>query len=209
MPGNHASRIAGAAPSTPSSVSGRPLNSTTTNGLPVALIASISSSCLPGRSISLREAASPLWPRDSPSASTTWSAALGGGHGLAEAGVRSRSRRRACCPAAPCRRSSSPRRRWCAGFCALDAVEDGHRVRRRARGPTTGRACRAGCRPSGPITAVVLLGSSGSRPPSFLSSTIERPAALRAAASRRRAAAARPRPWPGRRTGARTGRRGT
>ena len=36
----------------------------------------ISSSCWPGRSISEREAASPLCPRDSPSASTTWSAAL-------------------------------------------------------------------------------------------------------------------------------------
>ena len=38
-PGNHASRIAGASSITSSSASGRPLNSTTTNGLPVALIA--------------------------------------------------------------------------------------------------------------------------------------------------------------------------
>ena len=75
-PGNHASRIAGASSTTPSSVSGRPLNSTTTNGLPVALMRRISSSCRPGRSISEREAASPLCSRDSPSASTTWSAAL-------------------------------------------------------------------------------------------------------------------------------------
>ena len=63
-------------PVTPSSVSGRPLNSTTTNGLPVALIALISSSWLPGRSRTLRDAASPLCARDSPSASTTCSAAL-------------------------------------------------------------------------------------------------------------------------------------
>jgi hypothetical protein len=69
--GNHASRIAGDEAATFVSVSGRPLNSTTTNGLPVALIASISSCCLPGRSISLRAADSPLWPRVSPSASTT------------------------------------------------------------------------------------------------------------------------------------------
>jgi hypothetical protein len=68
--------MAGDGPSTPSRVSGRPLKRTTTNGLPVALIRAISSCCRPGRSISLREAASPLWPRDSPRASTTWSAAL-------------------------------------------------------------------------------------------------------------------------------------
>ena len=60
---------------TPSSVSGRPLNSTTTNGLPVALIALISCSWLPGRSSTVRDAASPLCARDSPTASTTWSAA--------------------------------------------------------------------------------------------------------------------------------------
>jgi hypothetical protein len=35
----------------------------------------------------------------------------------------------------------------------------------------------------GPMTAVDLPGSSGSVPPSFLSSTIERPAAWRAAAT--------------------------
>src|SRR3954465_15913889 len=50
MPGNHASRIAGAFAATSVSVNGRPLNNTTTNGLPVAATASISSCCLPGRS---------------------------------------------------------------------------------------------------------------------------------------------------------------
>ena len=49
MPGNQASRIAGEEAATFASVSGRPLNSTTTNGLPVALIASMSSCCLPGQ----------------------------------------------------------------------------------------------------------------------------------------------------------------
>ena len=52
------------------------MNSTTTNGLPVFAIASISSCCLPGRSMFERDAASPLISRDSPRASTTWSAAL-------------------------------------------------------------------------------------------------------------------------------------
>ena len=48
-PGNHASRMAGASSSTLPSVSGRPLKSTTTNGLPVALMRSTSSSCSPGQ----------------------------------------------------------------------------------------------------------------------------------------------------------------
>src|SRR5919204_1909735 len=75
-PGNHASRSAGASSTTSSSASGRPLNSTTATGLPVALIARSSSSWRPGRSRVLRAAASPLISRVSPRASTTWSAAF-------------------------------------------------------------------------------------------------------------------------------------
>ena len=63
------------APSTRVRSSGRPLKSTTTTGLPVAATASRSSSCMPGRSRSLRALASPLISRVSPRASTTWSAA--------------------------------------------------------------------------------------------------------------------------------------
>ena len=74
-PGNQACRIAGASPTMFSSASGRPLKSTTANGLPVALIAAMSSSCLPGRSSVLRESASPLISRVSPRARMTWSAA--------------------------------------------------------------------------------------------------------------------------------------
>jgi hypothetical protein len=49
-------------------------------------------------------------------------------------------------------------------------------------GPHQGPSMSCLSSPSGPMIAVVLAGSSGSTAPSFLSSTIERPAARRAAA---------------------------
>ncbi len=67
---------AGALSTTSVRVSGRPLSSTTTNGLPVAAIASISSCCRPGRSRVERVAASPLISRGLADGGTTWSAAF-------------------------------------------------------------------------------------------------------------------------------------
>ena len=168
-------------PTMSSSASGRPLNSTTANGLPVALTARISSSCLPGRSSVLREAASPLISRDSPRASTTWSA--------------------------PGRGGDRPRRcRWCAqpsgsvvrrlgvgelaalgvgggaGVLLVDAVEHRDHVLVVGRGPTTGRACRARSSPAG-----------RSRPCSCSRRAAARPRSSAAPSSGRRPCA-RPRP---------------
>ncbi len=55
-------------------VSGRPLTSTTTVGVPVAWIAFTKSSCRPGRSSEAREAASPLISADSPTTTMATSA---------------------------------------------------------------------------------------------------------------------------------------
>jgi len=51
-------------------VSGRPFISTTTYGLPVAAIACTSASCWPGRSMLLRDDASPLSAAGSPTTTT-------------------------------------------------------------------------------------------------------------------------------------------
>ena len=168
--------------STSLSVSGRPLNSTTTNGLPVALIASISSCCLPGRSMSLRAAASPLMP----------AALAEREHDLvgARSPRRPRPRSRAsephssagCCPAGRCRGSSQPWRERRVRVLRLDAGEHATRRRRRRPCPTRGRACRARRRRAGRSRRSSWSGRAAASPPSFFSSTIDLPAAARAAA---------------------------
>ena len=60
VPGYQASSSAGALSASQGMVSGRPFISTTTYGLPVAAIGWTSASCWPGRSMSLRDDASPL-----------------------------------------------------------------------------------------------------------------------------------------------------
>ena len=161
------------------------MNSTTTNGLPVFAIASISSCCWPGRSMSEREAASPLISRDSPSASTTWSAALALATASAKPSVGEHS-----LSGVFCRRlevvdlaALAVRR---AGRLGLDAVEDADGVGVLALAPPRAEhvvlvvAERADHRGlllrverQRRVAAVLL---------SFFSSTIERDAAVRAAA---------------------------
>ena len=202
-PGNQASRMAGEEAATFVSVSGRPLNSTTTNGLPVALIASMSCCCLPGRPMSLREAASPLWPRLSPSASTTWSAELGRGDGGGEAASEPHSSA-GVLSGGSLSRIVQPWAKVVFGSCALMPAST-DTASASLPCPHHGPSMSCWSSPSGPITATDLAGSSGSVALSFLSSTMDLPAAARVQAlvgnprQRRGCRApgpARPRPLP-------------
>src|SRR5258708_32154293 len=159
-PGNHASRIAGDLAATSASVSGRPLNSTTVNGLPSAAIRSISSCCWPGRSMLLRDVASPLISRVSPSASTTWSAALAAATAWSNPGPAGQSSAGLYCGGSVFGRSQALTNVVVPVLCALIPV-----YRETASWflpvPHHGPSMSCGSSPSGPITAVCLLGASG------------------------------------------------
>src|SRR5450755_4937853 len=73
VPGNHDSSRAGAWSASQPMVSGRPFIRTTTYGLPVAAIAWTSASWSPGRSMLLREEASPVSAAGSPTTTTVTS----------------------------------------------------------------------------------------------------------------------------------------
>src|SRR4029450_12739398 len=181
-PGNQASRIAGDDAATFCSVSGRPLNSTTTNGLPVALIRSISCCWSPGRSSVVLDAASPLISRDSPSASTTWSAALHAATAWSNPGPAGQSAAGSYWGGSVCGREQACTNVVVPELCALIPLS---RVTASWSRPVPhhGPSMAWPSSPSGPITAVFLLGSSGSVELSFFNSTIERAASLRASAT--------------------------
>src|ERR671922_469231 len=186
-PGNHASSSADVSATMFSSASGRPLNSTTAYGLPLAFTASISSSCLPGRSSFERAFASPLISRVSPTATTTcWASASAAftaavSIDVQPSGSRSLGSGSWSKGTSPFD-SSQPAAYVAPGLCSLmpsKTVTTSSSSPRPHHGPSMSCWFFA----SGPTTAVFLEGSSGSTPPSFFSSTIERLAAVRAAAT--------------------------
>ena len=174
LPGNQQATTAAAFAKTSGMAIGRPENSRTTAGLPVASTAAASSACRPGRSMRARLAASPLIQAASPRQRIDAVGAVGGRDGGGDAG----------------------------GVAALDrdardvldggvraARRAGRRARRsprrRGRRRPRGRASRPAASASGPISAIRPGEAGSGRVPSrFCSSTSERAAASRAAARR-------------------------
>ena len=145
----------------------------------LALIALISSSCLPGRSSIERASASPLISRVSPTASTTWSAACAAATAAAKPASDPHSFAGSYEVVVAQR---AARRVRGVRVLRLHAVEQRHGVVVVAAAPPRAEhvvlvvAERADDAPS------TWSGRAAARGPSFFSSTSERPAALRAAA---------------------------
>src|SRR5690242_3756503 len=180
-PGNHASRMAGDLAATLVRVSGRPLNSTTVNGLPSAATRLISSCSWPGRSMLLRDVASPLISRVSPSASTIWSADWAAATAWSNPGPTGQSSAGLYCGGSVFGRSQAFTN-VVFGSCALMPV---YRLTASWSRPVPHHGPSMSCwsSPSGPITATDLVASSGSALLSFFSNTIDLLAAERSAAT--------------------------